>query len=152
VEADEDTNVEGGDDDRAGPDAGITAKPQRWTWSAVGKQSASATAAAFYAVKAAEKKKKRKRKAASPPVVVTLTIPTPRSREVESGEEEEEEEEKDEAIEESLIIEDRPTRRSESPATKRQREGAEDVGGCPPSGFGGVADCCGRAGKDAGGD
>jgi hypothetical protein len=74
-------------------------------------------------VKAAEKKNKRKRKATSPLVVVTLTTPTPRSREVESEEEEQEEEkEKDEAIKELLVIENRLTRRSESPATKRQRE------------------------------
>jgi hypothetical protein len=48
---------------------------------------------------------------------------TPRSREVESEEEEEEEEkEKYEAIEELPVTEDRPARRSESPAAKRQRE------------------------------
>jgi hypothetical protein len=74
-------------------------------------------------VKAAKKKKKkRKRKATSPPAVVTPMIPTPRSREVESKEEEEEEKEKDEAIEELLVTEDRPTRMSKSPAAKRQRE------------------------------
>jgi hypothetical protein len=72
-------------------------------------------------VKAAEQKnKKRKRRAASPLVVVTLSIPTPRSGEVES--EEEEEKEKDEAIEELLVTKDRPARRSESVAAKRQRE------------------------------
>jgi hypothetical protein len=55
--------------------------------------------------------------------VVTPSIPTPRSREVESEEEEEEsEKEKDEAIEELLIPEERPARRSESPAAKSQRE------------------------------
>jgi hypothetical protein len=70
-------------------------------------------------VKATEKKKKRKRNATSPPAVVTLTILTPRSREVESDEVEEED--KDEAIEELLVTEDRPTRRSESPTAKRQR-------------------------------
>jgi hypothetical protein len=48
---------------------------------------------------------------------VTLSIPTPRSREVESKEEEE-----GEAIEESSVAGDRPARRSESPAAKRQRE------------------------------
>jgi hypothetical protein len=54
---------------------------------------------------------------------VTPTIPTPRSREVESEEEEEEgEKEKDEAIEELPVTEDRPARRSESPAAKRRRE------------------------------
>jgi hypothetical protein len=46
----------------------------------------------------------------------------PRSREVESEEEVEEEKEKDEAIEELPVTEDRPARRSESPATKRHRE------------------------------
>jgi hypothetical protein len=74
-------------------------------------------------VKATEKKKKRKRKATSPPAVVTPTIPTPRSRVVESEEEEEDgEKEKDEAIKELSVTEDRPVRRSESPAAKRQRE------------------------------
>jgi hypothetical protein len=53
--------------------------------------------------------------------VVTPSIPTPRSREVEL-EEEEEEKEKDEAIEELPITEDRPARRSESPAANRQLE------------------------------
>jgi hypothetical protein len=70
-------------------------------------------------VKATEKKKKRKRKrkVASPLMVVTPSIPTPRSWEVES-----EDEEEDEAIEELPAAEDRPTRRSESPAAKRQQE------------------------------
>jgi hypothetical protein len=118
VKANENTNVEGGDDTGAGPDAGGTAKPRLRTRSALGKQSASAVAATVSAVKAT-KKKKRKRKATSPPAVVTPTIPTPRSREVEP---EEEEEEKDEAIEELPVIEDRPRRRSDSLAAKRQRE------------------------------
>jgi hypothetical protein len=63
--------------------------------------------------------RRRRRKVASPPAVVMPTIPTPRSREVESKEEEEE---KDEAVEELPVTEDRPARRSESPAAKRQRE------------------------------
>jgi hypothetical protein len=42
---------------------------------------------------------------------------TPRSREVES-----EDDEEDEAIEELIVARDRPARRSESPAAKRQRE------------------------------
>jgi hypothetical protein len=88
----------------------------------VGKKSASAVAAAISAVKAAEQKKKKKRRAASPPAVVTLGIPTPRSREVESEEVEEEEKEKDEVIKDFSVAEDRPARRSESPAAKRQRE------------------------------
>jgi hypothetical protein len=50
--------------------------------------------------------------------VVTPSIPTPLSREVES-EEEEDEKENDEAIKELLVAEDRPARRSESPAAKR---------------------------------
>jgi hypothetical protein len=57
--------------------------------------------------------------------MVTPSIPTPRSREVESEEEEEEEEEekeKDEAIDMLPVSEERPARRSGSPATKRQRE------------------------------
>jgi hypothetical protein len=54
--------------------------------------------------------------------VVTPSITTPRSREVESEEEEEEEKEKDEAIEELSVPEERPARRSESPAVKRQWE------------------------------
>jgi hypothetical protein len=66
--------------------------------------------------------KKRKRRAACPPAVVTPSIPTPRSQEVESEEEEESEKEKDEAIEELPVPEERPARRSESPAAKRQRE------------------------------
>jgi hypothetical protein len=120
VEADEDTDAEAGTD----PDAGGTAKSQRRTRLTVGKKSASAVAAAIFAVKAVErKKKKRKRRAASPLAVVTPSIPTPRSREVESEEKEEEEEkEKDEAIEKLPVTEDRPARRSESPAAKRQRE------------------------------
>jgi hypothetical protein len=126
VEADEDTNVEGGDDAGTGPEASGAAKPRRRTRSAVGKQSASAVATVVSAVKATEKKKKRKRKATSPPAVVTPAILTPQSREVESEEEEEEEEkEKDEAIEESPVTEDRLARRSESPATKRQQEMVE---------------------------
>jgi hypothetical protein len=120
VEADEETDVEGGDDASTDPDAGDAAKPRRRTRSAVGKQSTSAAAAAVSTVNAAEKKKKMmKRKVASPPAVVTPTIPTPRSREVES---EEEEKEKDEACEELSDIKNRPVRRSESPAAKRQRE------------------------------
>jgi hypothetical protein len=50
-------------------------------------------------------------------VVTTPSIPTPRSQEVES-----EEEEEDEAIEELANPEEQATRRSESPAAKRQRE------------------------------
>jgi hypothetical protein len=124
VEADEDTDVEGEDGDAGtGPDVGGAVKPRRRTRSAVGKKSASTIAAAISAVKVAEKKKKRKRKVTSPPLVVTPTILTPRSREVESKEEKEEEEkEKDEAIEELPVTKDRPARRSESLAAKRQRE------------------------------
>jgi hypothetical protein len=123
VEADEDTGDEaGGGDAVMGPDAGGAAKPQRRTWSAVGKQSALAVAAAVSAVKAAEKKKKKKRRATSPPAVLTPTIPNPRSREVESEEEEESEKEKDKVIEELPVREDRSARRSESLAAKRQRE------------------------------
>jgi hypothetical protein len=55
--------------------------------------------------------------------VVTPSILTPRSWAVESEEEEEElEKEKDEAIEELPVPKERPARRSESPAAKRQRE------------------------------
>jgi hypothetical protein len=121
VKADEDTGDEAeGADAGAAPDAGGAAKVRRRTTkSAVGKQSTSAAAA----VKAAEKKKKRKRRAASAPAVVTPSIPTPRSREVDSEEEEEEEseKEKDDTIAE-LSFHERPARRSESPAAKRQRE------------------------------
>jgi hypothetical protein len=120
VEADEDTDAEGGAD----PGAGV-AKSQRRTRPTVAKKSALAVAAAISAVKAAEqkkkKKRKRKRRATSPPAVVTASIPTPRSREVES-EEEVEEKEKDEAIEELPIPEDQATRRPESHAAKRQWE------------------------------
>jgi hypothetical protein len=108
VEANKDTDIEGVDGNAGtDPDAGGTAKPRRWTSSAVGKQSASTITTAVSAVKAAEKKKKTKRKATSPPAAVTPTILTPRSREVKSEEEEEEEEkEKDEAIEELPITKD----------------------------------------------
>jgi hypothetical protein len=105
VEADEDTDVEGGDDAGAGPVADGAAKPRCRTRSAVAKHLASAVAAAVSAVKAAEKKKS-KRKATSPLEAVTPTIPTARSREVKS--EGEEEEEKDKAIEELPVAEDRP--------------------------------------------
>jgi hypothetical protein len=118
MEADEDTDAEAGAD----PDAGGAVKSRRRTRSTVGKKSASAIAAAISVVKDAEQKKKRKMKAASPPSVVTPSIPRPRSREVESEEEEESEKEKDEAIEELPVPEERPARRSESPAAKRQRE------------------------------
>jgi hypothetical protein len=67
-------------------------------------------------VKAAEKKK-RKRKASPSPAVETPAIPMPQSTEVES-----EEEEDDEATEEPPVVQDRPVRRSLSPAAKRQRE------------------------------
>jgi hypothetical protein len=53
---------------------------------------------------------------------VTLAIPTPRSRKVESKEEEE-----DEAIEEPLVVGDRPTRRPKSLAAKRQWELVENT-------------------------
>jgi hypothetical protein len=121
VEADKDTDVEAEGDAGTGPDAGGTALSRHRTRSVVGKKSASSAAAAVYVVKAAEKRKKRKRKATSPPVIVTMPILTPHSREVES-----EDEEEDEAIEVPPVVGDRPTRRSESPAAKRQREpGAE---------------------------
>jgi hypothetical protein len=69
-------------------------------------------------VKAAEKKKKkRKRKTSPPPAIDTPVILTPQSREVEL-----EEDGEDEATEEPPVVEDRPVRRSESPAAKRQRE------------------------------
>jgi hypothetical protein len=116
-EADEDTDVEVGGDAGTGPDAGGAAKSRRKTRSAVAKQSATTAAAAVSAAKAAEKKKrKRKRKASPPPAVETPAIPTPQTREVES----EEEEEDDEATEEPPVLEDRPVRRPESPAAKRQ--------------------------------
>jgi hypothetical protein len=127
VETNEDTDDEAGDGDAVtGPDVGVAPKPRRRTRSAVGKQSASAVAAAVSAVKDVEKKK-RKRKVTSPLAVVMITILTPRSREVESEEEEEEERENDEAIKVLLVTEDRPARRSESPAAKRQRELVENT-------------------------
>jgi hypothetical protein len=79
----------------------------------VGKQTTSSVAAVVSAEKATEKKKRRKWKATSPPAVVTPSIMTPRSREVEL---------EDKAIEELPVAGDRPVRRSESPAVKRQRE------------------------------
>jgi hypothetical protein len=119
VEADEDIDAEA----RTNPDVGGAVKSRRRTRLTVGKKSASSVAAAISAVKDAEQKKKRKRRAASPPAIVTPSILTPRSREVESEEEEEEsEKEKDEAIEELSVHEEQPTRRSESPAAKRQQE------------------------------
>jgi hypothetical protein len=121
VKAHEDTDAEAGGDAGTGPDAGGAAKSQRRTRSTVGKQSASSAAATVSAVKAAEKKKRNK-KATSPPTVVTPSIPTPRSREVKS-----EDEEEDEAVEELPVAGDRPARRSESPAAKRQRELVEKM-------------------------
>jgi uncharacterized membrane protein YdbT with pleckstrin-like domain len=50
------------------------------------------------------------------PAVETPVISTPHSRQVES------EEKEDEAIEEPPVVEDWPSRRSKSPAAKRQRE------------------------------
>jgi hypothetical protein len=86
------------------------------------KQLAVTAAAMVTTVKAMKKnKRKRKRKASPPPAVETPVIPTPQSREVES-EEEEEEEEEEEAIKEPPVVQDRPVRRSLSPAAKRQRE------------------------------
>jgi hypothetical protein len=123
VEADEDTDAEAGVDP-----ATVVVKSRRRTRSTVAKKSASAVAAAISVVKAAEQKKKkkkknRKRKVASPPAVVTPSIPMPCSQEIKSEEEEvESEKEKDEVVEELPVPEDRPTRRSESPATKSQRE------------------------------
>jgi hypothetical protein len=124
VEADEETDAEAGAD----LDTGGVMKSRRRTRLTVGKNSASTVVAAISGVKAAEKNKnKRKRKAASPPAIVTPaivtpSIPTPHTREVESEEEEESEKEKDEAIEELPVPEDRPARRSDSPAAKMQRE------------------------------
>jgi hypothetical protein len=117
VEADEDTDVKVGGDAGTGPDAGGVAKSRRKTRSMVAKQLSSTAAVVVSAVKAVEKKKKRKRNASSPPTVVTPAILMPRLREVES-----EEEDEDEATEESPVVEDRPSRRSESPTAKRQRE------------------------------
>jgi hypothetical protein len=122
VEADEDTDFEVGGDTRTGPDAGGAAKSRRKTRSTVAKHSASSAAAAVSAVKAMEKKKKRKRKASSPRAVVTPVIPMPRLREDES-----EEEEEDEATKVLPGVEDRPVRRSESPAAKRQLELVENT-------------------------
>jgi hypothetical protein len=117
VQANKDTDVEVSNDAGAGPDAGGAAKSRRKTGSVAVKQSATTAAAAVSAVKAAEKKKK-KRKASPPPTVETSAIATPQSREVES----EEEEEEDETTEEPPVVENRPVRRSESPAAKRQWE------------------------------
>jgi hypothetical protein len=100
VEADEDTDVEVAGDAEAGPDAGGAAKSRRKTRSAVAKQSVKMAAATVSAVKDAEKKKKRKRKASPLPAVETPVIPTQKPP----------------------VVEDRPARRSESPAAKRQRE------------------------------
>jgi hypothetical protein len=116
VEADKDTDVEAGDDAGAGPGAGGV--PKCRTRSTVGKRQASSVAVVVSAVKAAEQKKiKKRRRASFPPMVTTLSIPTPRSREIKS-----EEEEEDQAIEELANPEEQPTKRPESPTTKRQRE------------------------------
>jgi hypothetical protein len=117
VEADEDTDVEVGGDVRTSPDAGGAVKSWCKTRSTVAKQSVKTAAAMVSAVKAAEKKKKRKRKASPSPTIETLAISTPHSRESVS-----EEEEEDEATDEPPIVEDQSTRRSESPAAKRQWE------------------------------
>jgi hypothetical protein len=117
AEAEEDTDIEVGGDAGTGPDVSGAVRSRRKTRSVVAKQSATTTAATVSTVKAAEKKKKRKRKASPPPAVKVPAIPTPQSREIES-----EEEKEDEATEEPLVMEDRPTRRSEIPAAKRQQE------------------------------
>jgi hypothetical protein len=110
AEAEEDTDIEVGGDAGTGPDVSGAVRSRRKTRSVV------AAAATVSTVKAAEKKKK-KRKASPPPAVKVPAIPTPQSREIES-----EEEKEDEATEEPLVMEDRPTRRSEIPAAKRQQE------------------------------
>jgi hypothetical protein len=120
VEADEDTDVEVGGDAGTGPDAGGAAKSWRKTRSAMAKQSVTTAAAAVSAVKAAKKKKKRKRKPSPPQAVEIPAIPTPKTMEVES--EEEEEDDDDEATDEPLVVQDRPVRRSLSPAAKSQWE------------------------------
>jgi hypothetical protein len=120
VEADEDTDVEVGGDAGTGPDAGGAVKSRRKTMSVLAKQSATTAAAVVSVVKVAEKKmkkNKRNRKTSPPLAVERPAIPTPQSREVKS-----EEEEEDEATEAPQVVEDRPVRRSESPATKRQQE------------------------------
>jgi hypothetical protein len=79
VEADEDTDVEAGDD--AGEGSGVGGVSKRRTRLTVGKKSTSSVAAVVSAVKAVEQKNKnRKRRAASPPVVTTPSIPMPLSR------------------------------------------------------------------------
>jgi hypothetical protein len=98
------------------PDAGGAAKSRCKTRSVVAKQSATTAAAVVSTVKAAKKKKKRKRNFSPPPAVDTSAILTPQSREVES-----EEEEEDKATEELPVVEDRPVRRSESPAARGSR-------------------------------
>jgi hypothetical protein len=122
VEADEDIDTEVGGDAETGPDRSSAMKPRRKTRVVAAKQLAVTAAAMVTTVKAMKKnKRKRKRKASPPPAVETPVIPTPQSREVES-EEEEEEEEEEEAIKEPPVVQDRPVRRSLSPAAKRQRE------------------------------
>jgi hypothetical protein len=111
AEAEEDTDIEVGGDAGTGPDVSGAVRSRRKTRSVV------AAAATVSTVKAAEKKKKKKRKASPPPAVKVPAIPTPQSREIES-----EEEKEDEATEEPLVMEDRPARRSEIPAAKRQQE------------------------------
>jgi hypothetical protein len=118
VEADEDTDVEVGGDAGTGPDAGGAVKSRRKTRPVLAKQSATTAAAVVSVVKVAEKKmkkNKRNRKTSPPLAVERPAIPTPQSREVES-------EEEDEVTEAPQVVEDRPVRRSESPATKRQQE------------------------------
>jgi hypothetical protein len=110
AEAEEDTDIEVSGDAGTGPDVSGAVRSRRKTRSVV------AAAATVSTVKAAEKKKK-KRKASPPPAVKVPAIPTPQSREIES-----EEEKEDEATEEPLVMEDRPARRSEIPAAKRQQE------------------------------
>jgi hypothetical protein len=63
VEADEDTSDEAGDGDAGtGPDAGGAMKSRCRTRSAVGKQSASAVAAAVSALKAVEEEEEEEQK------------------------------------------------------------------------------------------
>jgi hypothetical protein len=119
VEADEDTNLEVGEDAASRQEVSSAAKPSRKTRAATAKQSVSTAAAnveAANTTKLEAEKKKRKRKTSPPLAVETLVFRTPPSQQVESDEEE------DEVTDDPPVVEDRTVRGSLSPAAKRQRE------------------------------
>jgi hypothetical protein len=131
VEADEDSDNEGGSDVANRTEAPSATKPRRRTRAATAEQPTSRAVAKAEAAKTAKlevDKKKRKRRA-NPLLAVQMITPTPLTKEVEDDE--------DQATDDPLIVEDRMTRRSLNPAAKGQRDieqkTNEDEGG--PTGY-----------------